>query len=385
MNHQFNAPVAISFCDNYETEEIYSRLYRMFADAGIGEDQIKGKSVVLKVNLVLAKKPEFAATTHPAVAEACAKLLSEMGAAKITLADSPGGPFSAAALSSTYKTCGMSALEGVHGIHVNDDFSFDKVFFKEGATLKNFNIIHAVKEADVIVNLCKLKTHTLTGFSCAVKNVFGIIPGVEKFEMHATFPTVDVFSDMLNDLNAYLLSEKTYLTVCDGIVGMEGNGPTHGTPKKAGVLLVSSSPFALDVVAEHIVGIDGETKMLSIASERGYMPRNCAEIQTVGLEELPVVPFKRPDSKPNFLQKLPNFMGGRVARFFEAKPEIDKKKCVGCGVCVRSCPKHTIAVDKKKKIAVITRTDCIKCYCCQELCPAGAVKTKQNPFIKLIH
>ncbi len=385
MSIQYNAPVAIRPLENYDAEEIYRLLCESFRDAGIRKEQIEGKKVLLKANLVLAKKPEFAATTHPSVVQACARLLSEMGAAQIVLADSPGGPFAAAHISNVYKTCGISDLEGVHGIALNNDFTFQKVYFKEGTTLKTFNIINAVYEADVLVNLCKLKTHTLTGFSCAVKNVFGVIPGVEKFEMHATFPTVDEFSEMLNDLNAYLLSQKTYLVVCDGVLGMEGNGPTHGTPKKAGVILVSSSPFALDVAAEHLIGLDGTTKMLNIAATRGYIDRDWKNIEIKGMADIPVIPFRRPDTKPTFLQKLPNFMGGRLARLFEAKPAIDKKKCVGCGVCVRSCPKHTIAVDKKKKIAVITRTDCIKCYCCQELCPVGAVKTKQNPFIKFIH
>ena len=385
MNHRYNAPVAIRPCENYETDEIYSVLRRCFEDAGIESDLIKGKNVVLKANLVIAKKPEFAATTHPAVVKACSRILSEMGAAMITLADSPGGPFTASAINSVYKTAGMSELEGIYGISLNDDFTFKPVHFKEGTTLKSFNVINAVLEADVLINLCKLKTHTLTGFSCAVKNVFGVIPGVEKFQMHATFPTVDAFSEMLNDLNAYLLSEKTYLTVCDGIIGMEGNGPTHGSPKKAGVLLVSASPFSLDIAAEHVIGIDGETKMLDIASARGYCPREFKDISVAGAENIPVVPFRRPDNKKTFLKNLPNFMGGRFAGIFEAKPEIIKKKCIGCGVCVRSCPKHTITVSKKKNIAVINHSDCIKCYCCQELCPLGAVKTKQNPFIKLIH
>ncbi len=386
MTYRYNAPVALQPCETYDTDTVYTILRRCFADAGIHESQIKGKRVVLKANLVIAKKPELAATTHPAVAEACARLMTEYGAASVTLADSPGGPFSAAALASVYKASGMAALAGVHGIRLNDDFGFEGVFFKDGRVLKNFRIINAVRDADVLVNLCKLKTHNLTGFSCAVKNVFGVIPGVEKFEMHATYPTIDKFSDMLNDLNAYLLSEKTYLTVCDGIVGMEGDGPTHGTPRKAGVLLVSASPYSLDVAAEHIIGLDGVTMMLDIGATRGYMPRDWREIEIKGTAEVPVVPFERPTTaKKNFLMNLPNFMGGRFAKFIEAKPAIDAKKCVGCGVCVRSCPKHTIEVDQKKKLAVIHRSDCIKCYCCQELCPAGAVKTKQNPFIKLIH
>ncbi len=386
MIYKHNAPVALLPCETYETDAVYGALSRCFAEAGIDEGRIRGKKVVLKVNLVIAKKPELAATTHPAVVEACARLLSEYGAASIVLADSPGGPFAAPALQAVYKTCGMAALDGIHGIRLNDDFAFRNVFFKDGEVLKNFRLINAVAEADVLVNLCKLKTHSLTGFSCAVKNLFGVIPGVEKFEMHATYPTIDAFSTMLNDLNAYLLGEKTCIAVCDGIVGMEGNGPTHGVPRKAGVLLVSSSPYALDVVAEHIIGMDGVTKMLDIGAARGYMARDWREIEVRGMAEAPSFDFEKPDTeKKTFLRNLPNFMGGRFAKFIEAKPAIDKKKCVGCGVCVRSCPKHTISVNPKKKLAVIERSQCIKCYCCQELCPAGAVKTKQNPIIKLIH
>ncbi|MBE6599334.1 MAG: DUF362 domain-containing protein [Ruminococcaceae bacterium] len=386
MSYKYNSPVAVQPCETYEANAIYPILRRCFADLGIGEETVRGKKILLKANLVMAKKPESAATTHPAVAEACARVLAELGAAEIVLADSPGGPFSAPALAAVYKTCGMAALEGVHGIRLNDDFTFRSVFFKEGAVLKNFRIINAVAEADVLINLCKLKTHTLTGFSCAVKNVFGVIPGVEKFEMHATFPTVDAFSEMLNDLNAYLLREKTCLSLCDAIIGMEGNGPTHGTPKKAGLLLLSRSPYALDAVAEHIAGLDGVAKMLDIGAERGYCDRDYRNIEVVGMTEYPVYQFEKPaTAKKTFLQNLPNFMGGRFARFLEAKPSVDPKKCVGCGVCVRSCPKHTITVNEKKKLAVIDRSECIKCYCCQELCPAGAVKTKQNPVIKLIH
>lgn len=389
MNIVKDVPVAVHSCESYDTDEVYAVLCRCFADAGIGETQIKGKKVVIKPNLVMAKKPELAATSHPATVEACAKLLAELGAAKITLADSPGGPFSAPALSMVYKTCGMAPLEGTYGISLNSDCTFQNVFFKDGSSLKNFNIISAVEKADVLLNLCKLKTHSLTGMSCAVKNVFGVIPGVEKFEMHATFSTVDTFSAMLNDLNAYLLSEKTYLSVCDGIIGMEGNGPTHGVPKKAGLMLVSASPFALDIVAEHIIGCDGEVKYLDIAAERGYVSRDYREINAVGKKDYPVYQFQKPDNAAGkFLRNLPNFMGGRFAPLFEARPEIDTKKCVGCGICVRSCPKHTIALTntkKGKKTAAITRTNCIKCYCCQELCPAGAVKTRQNPLIKLIH
>lgn len=389
MNIAKDSPVAIVPCESYDPEEVFSALRRCFSEAGFGEEQIRGKRVVVKANLVMAKSPEFAATSHPAVVEACARLLDSFGAAKITLADSPGGPFTASALAGIYKTCGMTALEERSPLTLNRDFAFDDVFFQDGRRLKKFHVIRAVSEADVVINLCKLKTHSLTGMSGAVKNLFGIIPGVEKFEMHATFSTVETFSEALNDLNAWLIGEKPCFSLCDGVVGMEGNGPTHGVPQKAGLLLASVSPFALDIAAERIIGCAGETRYLDVAAERGYVSRDFADLNVTGMRNPPLLHFQKPDgSTGKFLRNLPNFMGGRFASLFEARPEIQANKCVGCGVCVRSCPRKVVSLKERgkgKKVAVIARKNCIRCYCCQELCPIGAVKTRQNPLVRLIH
>ena len=379
-----NSPVYIADCDTYSVDTLYGIFKDAFEALGFTRELIEGKNVLLKPNLVLAKKPEFGATSHPLFVEACAKLICDMGASSVTLADSPGGPFVAANILNVYRACEMNGIN-CDKLKLNDDFTWETVRIN-GEKLKNFHVISAVYKADVMVDLCKLKTHSLTGLSGATKNLFGIIPGIEKFEMHSTFPEIADFSQMLVDLASYVLENKTFIAICDAIISMEGNGPTHGTPKKTDTVLISRSPYALDIVGEHLMKNDGNVKMLNCASERGFVPRNKSEIKLLGKGEVTQYDFVQPDTT-GFLGNLSGFMGGKFAKLFEPKPAINKNKCIGCGKCAESCPRHTITIDKKgkKKLAVIHRGDCIRCYCCQELCPIGAVDVQQNFIIKLIH
>ena len=379
-----SAPVYIAHADTYDTDTLCGIMREAFSELGFTKELIEGKKVLLKPNLVLAKKPEFGATSHPLFVEACARLIAEMNPASLVLADSPGGPFNAASLANVYRVCEMNSIR-CDSLKINDDFTWSSVR-TSGNRLKNMHVINAVMEAEVVIDLCKLKTHSLTGLSGATKNLFGIIPGLEKFEMHSSFPEVESFSEMLVDLSAYVLENKTFLALCDAIISMEGNGPTHGTPKKTELVLASRSPYALDVIGEHIMKNDGNVRMLDFAAERGFVSRNRNEIDIRGLDEVPQFDFVQPDSV-SFLGNLSGIMGGHFAKFFEAKPAINRKKCIGCGKCAESCPRHTIEIKKKrgKRIALIHRGDCIKCYCCQELCPIGAVDVQQNFIIKLIH
>jgi len=382
-----NQPVYLASCDSYDPGKLTDILKNAFLSVGLTEELIRGKKVVIKPNLVLAKKPDFGATTHPATVNACVNVLAEMGAESIILADSPGGPYNQANLALVYRVCELAGCAS-DKLTLNDDYTWKNVQYPKADKAKNFHCITPVYDADVIVDLCKLKTHSLTTLSGAVKNLFGIIPGVEKFEMHSTYPKIEDFSSMLVDLAQFITEGKTFVAVCDGIIGMEGNGPTHGVAKKADLMLVSRSPFALDVAAEHIIGADGEVVMLNEAAKRGLVNRSFDEIELIGDADCPVLNFARPDSDAGkFLRNLGSFMGGRLAEFFEVKPRILEKQCIGCGKCAESCPRHTISItkNKNKKIARINYKNCIRCYCCQELCPIGAVGIKQNIFIKLIH
>ena len=378
-------PVALDRCNEYDTDKLALILEKQFQNANITKELIENKKVVIKPNLVMNKPPEFAATTHPAVVAATVRILKKMGARTITVAESSGGPYTEPVIRSHYKNCGISEVAQAEGIELNTKTGHGVMTYPEGLKCKSFNIIDPIIECDVIVNICKLKTHSLTKLSCGVKNLFGCVPGIEKFEMHARFPEQKDFVEMICDLCSMLCKEKEMITVCDGVVGMEGNGPTGGTPKEYGVVLTSRSPFCLDVVTESLLSFDGTVPMLNAAKRRGLCPEKAEDVTVIGdkvcdsLTDDVVLPDSQ---KFNVLRSLPNLFGGKAAKFFEPKPAINKKTCIGCGVCARSCPQHTIEIRNKK--AVINYKKCIRCYCCQELCPINSVKIKQNFIIKII-
>lgn len=380
--------VGAAACASYDEVEAKTALLALLKAIGIDRSDITGRRVCVKPNLVMAKKPEFAATTHPVLLTALAKILVDWGAASVVVADSCGGPYNSASMRGVYHTCGLDVLRDIPGVTLNENFSFVGVTCP-GRRLHGCNILSPVASCEICVDFCKLKTHGLTGLSAATKNLFGIIPGVEKFSLHAANPRLDDFSAMLVDLNEMLYSRCRVIALCDGIVGMEGDGPTHGTPVAAGILLASESTYALDVAAERFIGCETPVLYLDEAASRGLVEREYDRLDiryvTKPAEK---VRFVSPAASSNrFLKGLSGIAGGRFAEFFAAKPRIDRKKCVGCGVCARSCPAHTIEMREKngRKMAHIQKKACIRCYCCQELCPIGAVEIHENPIIGHIH
>lgn len=382
--------VAITKCDRYDVAKIKEILSKQFVDLGIDLSAYRNKNILIKPNLVMKKEPDGAATTHPAAIEALILLLKEAGCTQITLADSPGGQYVEARLRAVYRESGMEELASRTGVALNYNTEFSEVSNPEGSFSKSFNLIRPVCEAEVIFDFCKLKSHSLTRLSGAVKNLFGCIPGIQKFEMHARFDNVTDFSAMLTDLCACVMRGRELIAICDAVYGMEGNGPTAGNPKFIGALLSSRNPFALDVLGAWLIGSEGVIT-IEKGTELGYCPASLSELNIIGDDPAEIKPadFKQPEGcEKKFLNNLSNIMGGRLVKFFQPHPEINRKKCVGCGECVRSCPVKTIELVSRKsgkKVAKIQHLTCIRCYCCQELCPFKAVKIKKNPIITLLH
>ena len=204
-----------------------------------------------------------------------------MGVRDITIAESPGGPYAIPLLQSLYQTCGMTEVAQRTGAVLNFDTS-SRQLDGNGQVTRHFTVIHPIADADLIINICKLKTHSLTKMSCGVKNLYGIIPGTEKIEMHARFSRVESFSQMLCDLAQMLTEQKTLITICDGIWGMEGNGPTGGTPRAFGVLMTSLSPFALDLLAESLLGFAGTVPTVQTSIQRSLCPGDVSDLSVAG-------------------------------------------------------------------------------------------------------
>ncbi len=375
--------VYLSPLDTYEQEKVRETLFplldAMLSDNKIEPESLSGKKVVIKPNLLTRREAKVGITTHPSFVRAAAEFFVGLGAA-VVVADSPGGTYSQGVLNALYKTTGIYEACEQSGATANTDTSYSEVREPEISRL-GFSIINPLIEADLIVNLCRLKTHALCEMSTAVKNMFGSIPGLQKAEQHARFPKRLDFADMLCDL---CMINAPQINITDGVCGMEGNGPAGGTLRDVGVVIASANPFASDLVSAYIIGYEpDEVGTVQCSVKRGFCPGDISGLEIVGdSPDKYKCTFRRPDSSAGgLLKQLPTIFGGRLQKFLEPRPVVNTKKCIGCGACASVCPESTISVKDKK--AHINPKNCIKCYCCQEFCPVKAVEIKQKFFFKL--
>ncbi|MDO4567754.1 MAG: DUF362 domain-containing protein [Clostridia bacterium] len=371
--------VALAPCEDYSPERVRAAMSEAL-DAVGGLDWVKpGMRIAVKPNLVTFKKPDAAATTHPALLAELCERLTERGAS-VVIGDSPGGTYSQPLLSAVYSHTGMNALER-EGVQINRDFSVAEAECAGGAVLKRFQYTAYLDGADAVICFAKLKTHGMMGMSGAVKNLFGVIPGTQKPEYHYRFPNVSDFANMLIDLNEHF---KPSLCLMDAVWGMEGNGPTAGTPRRIGALMAARSPYALDLAAAELIGIDAdELVTLRLAFERGLAPRSVRELRVSGdLEALKaegfrVIPPQNLDFSDKFL-----ILNGFIRSCLSPNPVLEPEECVRCGECGRICPAN--AIKPREGLPVIDRRACIHCFCCQEFCPKGAIKVKRPVIARIL-
>ena len=375
-------------CPDYEQAEACIRAL-VEQMGGMGRFVRPGERIVLKANLLRAAPPESAICTHPAVVEAVAKLVKEAGGTPV-ICDSPGGALhKEAVLRSLYEKTGMAAAAAAAGAELSMDSSTRTVSLPEGKVLRQAEIITPVAEADGVIDLCKMKTHVLMSMTGAVKNLFGVIPGLSKVGYHATHPDHATFADVLLDLTGYV---KPRLSLMDGILAMEGDGPgSSGTPRQAGLLLAAANPLALDTAAGAIMNLPRQDNPVLLAAERrGLTPCRMEDVELIGstVEELRMADYKFPAStKSNlmdFLGPLARPAERLCKKALSQTPRIDGAKCVGCGICAKSCPGQAIAMTAPGKKARISQKACIHCYCCHELCPQKAVELHQSWLGRLL-
>lgn len=359
----------------YEETLVYNAVGNALDELGVLNDLTPDTKVLLKPNLIMAKKPDSPVTTHPLVVKAVARWLYEHDIRSITVGESSGGPFTAEHMKNVYRTCGMRCVEPY--AKLNMDFGFQSVPAPEGFVNHSFNIIHAIAEADYIINLPKLKTHAMTGYSGGIKNLFGSIPGLQKPQLHYRFPDIEDFSNMLLELS---LVVRPQITLIDAIDAMEGNGPTGGISHPLHLLLASRDMYTQDYFAAQLMGLEpSEIVMLRQAMERGLVHPD--ELQLIG-DSIPdgLTAFLKPDtSNLDFSSKVPSFLrkpfGVVMKRILKSYPKLESDRCVGCGKCAESCPAHIITLQNGK--AVFRKKGCISCFCCQEMCPMKAITVKK--------
>lgn len=377
--------VSVVECKEYEYEKVREAVFEA-VDAVGGFSVIKaGTKVAIKANLVASATPDAATTTHPYVLAALCDILSSLGAF-VVVGDSPGGLYNSVVLEKIYKTAGVYECEK-HGGRLNRDFSEANAVWEDALVAKTFTYTAYLDDVDVIINACKLKTHGMMGLSCAAKNMFGAIPGTMKPEYHFRYPSYEAFANMLVDLDEYF---KPYISVCDAVVGMEGNGPTAGNPRKIGCIIASRSPHKLDMVAAQIIGLDADSiPTLAAAKERSLVPKSIDELDIYGnyqkyqISDYDNIAIRRSlQFKGNSDNVLKNIFGNVAKTVLDSSPKLSKSHCIGCNKCGKICPAKAIVIKNGK--AQIDRSRCIKCFCCQEFCPVGAMKVHRTWLARIL-
>ncbi len=374
--------VSVVPCEEYDPGAVRRALEKAIEEIG-GLDWVKpNMRVALKANLVTAMRPETAAVTHPVVCAEVTRMLTERGA-QVILGDSPGGPWGGGYLAGVYAAAGMKLVEEAGGM-LNRDFSVAKVEAPESKTAHAFDATGWLLKCDAIVDICKLKSHGLTGLSGAVKNLFGTVPGLVKSEYHYLYPRHEDFASMLVDLAEYW---KPVLCICDAVEAMEGNGPTQGTVRQVGVIAASKSPHKLDLALAGIIHLQGaEVPTLKEAMDRGFVPESYEAMRAPDLAPFRVEDFETVGRSPGLLLRsghnsfLRRTAAAAVKKLLQPRPKL-RKGCVGCGKCAERCPAHAIEMRGGKP--VIDRRTCIRCFCCQEFCVTGAMKAERSVVAKL--
>jgi len=387
-------PVALVRCDDYDPQQVEEALRRALdLLGGISHYVRPGQRVVLKPNLLRAMAPAVACTTHPAVVRAAVRLVQEAGATAV-IADSPGGPSARPWLRRVFETTGMRQVAEETGAELSYDTTVVHVSHPDGRLLKMVEVIAPVVQADAVINLAKFKTHNLTVLTAAVKNLFGVVPGLDKMGYHAKLYDRRMFAQGLVDVATCV---RPTLSITDGIVAMEGDGPSGGRPFPGRALLASPDMFAADVVAMGLAGWDPLTMpTLSVAAEWGLTTGQLADVELRG-DPLAGLLFQgfRPGSAtvvdpglvPRGLQeqvrspacrvggagrrRLPGALRRWATRQLIVTPQAGRR-CTGCGHCAQLCPVQAIHVRARR--AEIDARRCIRCYCCHELCPELAVE-----------
>lgn len=339
---------------------------------GIADVINPGDRVLLKANLLAPSDPAASVTTHPAVVRAAIEAVKDVGGVPV-VADSPGY-FYAGGKCRALTVCGLKDVADELGVESLQFEAMENPFVKTpvpgGAYLDFIFAARLALESDVIVTLPKLKTHASTWYTGAVKNMFGAVATKTRKYAH-TLATYERFSSSVVDIYSVM---QPRLAIMDAVVGMEGEGPRHGSPKKAGLILASKDPVALDAVASKIIGFDPmEIYTTRNATARGLGNGNLDEIEVLGEQiDAVAVEFAKPSGRRI---NMPPLVMKFADRLLKVQPVCVQETCDKCGICAKSCPVDAIGMNP---YPTIDRAKCIECFCCNEMCPTGAMEIRKN-------
>ncbi|MCP4575714.1 MAG: DUF362 domain-containing protein [Deltaproteobacteria bacterium] len=371
--------VAIVGCGAYEEKQVDFAVNEALELLGGWEKFTgSGQSTYVKPNLAGPFSPESAVTTHPLVVKSVAEALC-IRKMRPTIGDSPAGLANRNYLKLTYKRTGMESVSKQLDVPLDYNAGALEMPLPHGRVMKRFTLLQSLVLSGNVINLPKFKTHLFTRMTGAVKNLYGAVHGVMKMAYHSRYKDSEAFSGMLLDLVSLVRPE---LTVMDAVVGMEGDGPTWGKPRFVGYIIAGTNPLAVDLVMCRMMGFSPEQVPLFRITAPPFL-----EVVGVPLEEALVDGFKKPrrtDVRDGLdaLRWIPERWRDRFGRELMHRPIVKEMVCTGCGRCVKSCPESVIGMKNQK--AEMDHHRCIRCWCCHEVCPSGAVELAQSLLGRLL-
>ena len=364
-----NNIVCCLFCAEYDVALLLPLLEEAYEKTQ-GPD-VLGKTILLKPNILFDEFPHRAVTTHPVFLEAVIRFLQSRQVGKIYVGDAPAVHTASFApqKSGIYEVCKKTGAEWVY---------FGKSSFSYALPSGKVPLTSIIKEVDYFFSLPKLKTHELMGYTGAVKNTFGLIPHIHKAKQHALHRNPRTMASMLLDLNEAFTPDYIFM---DAIQSMEGPGPGNGTPYPLRLLLGSTNPLALDIVASKIIGyhpLELETNIEGLRRKKWLSSVEQIVVHGVTIEEQ-----IRTDYKLTRRSSMGKMSLGIVLRFIpffrkrERRPFFLTGRCIGCQKCVEICPVRAIsALPNNPKEIRLNVKKCIHCFCCHEVCPQNAIEVR---------
>ena len=364
-------------CDSYELDVVRRALDDLMHPlGGLGAFVAPSDRVLVKPNFLLAAKPERAVTTHPALVLAVVDALRDLGVKDIVVADSP------ATQSARHVARRLGLLEALETRDVAVLDLNDSIVVRnpEDSVFQRLELSQAVLDADRVINLPKVKSHAQMSMTLAVKNCFGAVVGMRKAAWHMEAGRdAAFFARMVAEICRQV---APVLSIADGIVAMEGNGPGAGDPRELGILAAAPDPGVLDQLLCEIVGFPpGDLPSLRAwwASGGEAVEDWSACLAGPALRDVAITNFRfaRPlevGGLPGPLQPLQRV----IRRLVEVRPHVQTAACSGCGACAKHCPANAIEMRREGTLATISPKTCIHCFVCQEICPEGAIDVRRG-------
>lgn len=350
--------VVIGRCDTYEVDKLKEFFHKGFKEIDFNGTRSK---VLLKPNLLSGKPPEKAVNTHPEFIRALAEILLDYSC-DVYIGDSPGYE----SAEKVFKNSGIMDIVESIGLKVSH---FDRKIVKQWQGISPYREFIFGEDPDyydIVINLPKLKTHEMMGLTLGVKNTFGFIRSFDKAKWHLKAGRDRMlFASILIDIHNIV---KPELTILDGVVGMDGNGPSNGRARNIGVIALSRDAFVLDYCIEGLINVPSPLPLSLKAKSKGLIKEY--EIVAYGMP-IVISDFQMPKTI-DVDWNLPAFAKNILRNMFLKKPKLDNGKCKDCGVCIDVCPAEALSFFEEAPRFDYKK--CIRCYCCQEMCPEGAIR-----------